>query len=72
MFHFGNQCIQALNQPFHFDVGDDPATYSEDCLYLNVFVPEAERGEKLPVLVWIHGGGYTGGEIEHLTVSESH
>ena len=45
---------------------------NEDCLYLNVFVPEAERGEKLPVLVWIHGGGYTGGEIEHLTVSESH
>ena len=34
--------------------------YSEDCLFLNVFAPE-EGGEKLPVIVYIHGGGYTGG-----------
>lgn len=32
---------------------------SEDCLFLNVFAP-AGRGEGLlPVMVWIHGGGYT-------------
>ena len=37
-------------------------TYSEDCLFLNVFVPqEALEGDKLPVLVYIHGGGFTGG-----------
>ncbi len=37
-------------------------TYSEDCLFLNVFTPEnIAEGEKLPVLVYIHGGGYTGG-----------
>ena len=35
-------------------------TYSEDCLFLNVFAPE-NGGEKLPVLVYIHGGGFTGG-----------
>ena len=37
-------------------------TYSEDCLFLNVFAPEtAKVGDKLPVLVYIHGGGFTGG-----------
>ena len=37
-------------------------TYSEDCLFLNVFTPEdVKEGDKLPVLVYIHGGGFTGG-----------
>ena len=37
-------------------------TYSEDCLFLNVFTPEdAKEGDKLPVLIHIHGGGFTGG-----------
>ncbi len=36
--------------------------YSEDCLFLNVFAPDsAKEGDKLPVLVYIHGGGFTGG-----------
>ena len=37
-------------------------TYSEDCLFLNVFTPETAReGDKLPVLIYIHGGGFIGG-----------
>jgi para-nitrobenzyl esterase len=35
---------------------------SEDCLYLNIWSPEsATPASKLPVFVWIHGGGFTGG-----------
>ena len=35
---------------------------SEDCLYLNVYaLTDAKATSKLPVMVWIHGGGYTAG-----------
>ncbi|MDB5453106.1 MAG: carboxylesterase type [Caulobacteraceae bacterium] len=35
---------------------------AEDCLFLNVYKPaSANAGAKLPVMVWIHGGSFTGG-----------
>ncbi len=39
------------------------APYNEDCLYLNVWAPADAKNKKLPVLYWIHGGGYTMGRL---------
>lgn len=38
--------------------GGDPGAFSEDCLYLNVWAP-ASAAQPLPVMVWLHGGGFT-------------
>ena len=37
-------------------------SYSEDCLFLNIFTPDTAReGDKMPVILSIHGGSFTGG-----------
>jgi para-nitrobenzyl esterase len=57
--NYGARCMQG--HPFEDMVFQD-AGENEDCLYLNVFTPAgAKTKSKLPVMFWIHGGGYRGG-----------
>ncbi|MEV4357932.1 carboxylesterase family protein [Nonomuraea sp. NPDC049625] len=39
----------------------NPVGTAEDCLYLNVTAPRTASGRRLPVMVWLHGGGFTQG-----------
>jgi para-nitrobenzyl esterase len=52
---FGPPCPQASELTFNA-----PIHNSEDCLTLNIFTP-ARMDERLPVMVWIHGGGLISG-----------
>ncbi len=47
--------------PPEVEAMDRDETMGEDCLVLNVWTPTLERGRKLPVMVWLHGGGFTSG-----------
>jgi len=61
---FGPPCMQAERSV------DSPATspwiqsldkFNEDCLYLNVWTPAGSASDKLPVMIWIYGGGGVSG-----------
>ncbi len=66
---FGPSCVQFASIGGGRDgAGSGDATGSEDCLYLNVFAPRFDpeevptEGHRLPVMLWIHGGGNTIGD----------
>lgn len=55
---FGSRCMQPdIFHDMHFR---DPGA-SEDCLTLNVWAPAVDKHTKLPVMVWIYGGGFVAG-----------
>src|SRR5271154_5799085 len=54
---FAPACMQTgVSMP-----GETPPAVSEDCLYLNIWTPAKSAQERLPVIVWIYGGGYING-----------
>lgn len=55
---YGSDCMQL---PFPSDAAPLGTPPSEDCLYMNVWTPAHSAGEKLPVIVWIYGGGFVNG-----------
>lgn len=57
--HFGPRCMQ---RPLFGDMVFRSGGMSEDCLYLNLWVPTRSQGKKLPVLVYFYGGGFVGGD----------
>jgi para-nitrobenzyl esterase len=57
---FGFDCVQPNEYPELRGGG-----MSEDCLTINVWTPAKTSAEKLPVMVWIYGGGFTYGAGSH-------
>ncbi|MDE1987502.1 MAG: carboxylesterase family protein [Hyphomicrobiales bacterium] len=54
---FAPACVQTgVSMP-----GERPPKISENCLYLNIWTPARSASAHLPVMVWIHGGGYSNG-----------
>ncbi|HLN20549.1 MAG TPA: carboxylesterase family protein [Bacteroidales bacterium] len=49
--------------------GNPPSGKSEDCLYLNIWSPAKSASDRIPVLVWIYGGGFNAGATSELNYS---
>jgi para-nitrobenzyl esterase len=64
---FAHDCMQ---KPMPRDAAPLRTTPNEDCLYLNVWRP-AGGGTKLPVMIWIYGGGFTNGGTSPVTYDGS-
>lgn len=65
---YSHDCMQL---PFPSDAAPLGTQPAEDCLYANVWKPAAAKA-KLPVVVWIYGGGFVNGGASPPTYSGAH
>jgi para-nitrobenzyl esterase len=68
---YGPACPQAPSTWLPEMLGRERMRTDEACLYLNVWTPRLERSARLPVLVWIHGGGNVEGSGEWPPLGET-
>lgn len=70
--NYGPACPQTqmggYNPLLQFVGFPDDRQQGEDCLNLNVWTPTTDHAAKLPVLVWLHGGGFFSGSSREQTV----
>ena len=66
---FGAHCMQAR---VFDDMQFRDSGGSEDCLTLNVWVPARHASDKLPVMVWIYGGGFAAGTTSEARQDGTH
>ena len=66
--HFGDACMQGGGG----GGAGKGIPYSEDCLYLDVWTPAKAPGDKLPVIVWIYGGGFNAGATSNELYDGAH
>jgi carboxylesterase type B len=59
--HFGRSCLQVSRQTTIAGSRNPTDAPSEDCLYLDVWTPAHQVTDRLPVMVWIYGGGFQAG-----------
>jgi para-nitrobenzyl esterase len=61
--HRAPQLLSAFHGvvPHEVEVMDRNEPMGEDCLVLNVWTPRVGRRQRRPVMLWLHGGGYTSG-----------
>lgn len=61
-FEWGPRAPQIVGgEPAEMIPTDPREAQGEDCLVLNIWTPNPARGQKKPVMVWFHGGGFASG-----------